>query len=224
MKEIKLKGLLITGAIAIFITVAAQYLLNRFYNIMLLEKLVPFIQKWEGGLSRDPSDRASAYPAPWTYQGKTGWHTNKGITYETFEGNAQRLGYEPTADNFFSMPDELWLKILKGAFMKAFPLDKISHLPRIQAVIITWAWGSGVYGAEVRLANFQRDHMGIVSNNITPKQIIENFRKQINPINEVEWFEKLCDRRLSDFKKMPTWNTHGTGWTRRLNDFRNTFA
>src|SRR5690606_10527030 len=106
-------------------------------------------------------DTASSYPAPWSYKGQTGWHTNKGITYQTFVSNASRLGYEATAENFFKMPDEIWLKILKGVYMKAFPLDRISHLPRIQAVIITWAWGSGPAGAERYLANFQRQVMGI---------------------------------------------------------------
>lgn len=203
---------------------AIQFLLNQVIqsNAMLL-KLVPFIQKWEGGLSRDPNDTASSQPAPWTYQGKTGWHTNKGITYATFKGNASRLGYAPTAENFFQMPDDLWLKILRGGYMSAFPLDQINHLPRIQAVIITWAWGSGVGGAESRLAKFQREVMGVNDSNITKAEIVANFKKKINPMNEREWFNKLCDRRAEDYSKIPTCSTHCRGWNNRLREFRQLF-
>lgn len=220
----QMQGLIIIFLVAVSFIVIVQYLLNKYLNIMLISKLKPFITKWEGGLSRDPNDTASSYPAPWEYQGKTGWHTNKGITYKTFVGNAKRIGYAASKENFFNMPDELWLKILKEAYVKAFPIEKIAHLPRVQAVIITWAWGSGVSGAETRLARFQREEMGIKDANITPEEIVKNFRNKITPVNELEWFNKLCDRRLSDFQKMPTWNAHGRGWTRRLTDFKNTFA
>lgn len=210
-------------AVTIIVVFIGQYLLNRLFNAMLLAKLVPFIYKWEDGLSRDTKDTASANPAPWAHKGQTGWHTNKGVTYTAFVSNASKLGYAPTAENFFNMPDAIWLKILKEVYMKAFPIERIAHLPRIQAVIITWAWGSGSAGAETRLANFQREVMGIVDSNITPAEIVDNFKKRINPVNEREWFNKLCDRRLADFKKMSSWSEHGTGWTRRLNDFRQTF-
>ncbi len=219
-----MQGLAITLAVAVCVIVTAQYLLNKFLNIMLISKLKPFIEKWEGGLSRDPNDTAGSNPAPWSYNGLTGWHTNKGITYSTFVGNASRLGYAATKENFFNMPDALWLKILKGAYVNAFPIEKIAHLPKIQAVIITWSWGSGTGGAERYLANFQREEMGIQDSNITPAEIVDNFKRKINPLNESIWFEKLCDRRLADYKNMKTWSAHGNGWTNRLNDFKKTFA
>jgi len=215
---------LVISVTALIVVFVGQYALNKFLNTMLVSKLVPFIQKWEGGLSRDPKDTASANPAPWSYKGQTGWHTNKGVTYSTFKSIAPKVGYAVTAENFFSMPDALWYKILENGFMKAFPLSKISHLPRIQAVIISWAWGSGPGGAERYLANFQRQVMGIQDSNITPTEIVENFKKRINPLNEKEWFLKLCDRRAQDFSKMATYSVHGKGWINRLNDFRKTFA
>lgn len=220
MKNIDVKTVAIVLAISIAVVFVGQYLMNKFLNVMLLSKLVPFMKKWEGGLSRDPNDTASSYPAPWEYKGVTGWHTNKGITYKTFVSNASKLGYAQTKENFINMPDDIWLKILKGSYMASFPLNKISHLPRIQAVIISWSWGSGVAGAESRLANFQREEMGIKDSNITKEEIVNNFLLRVTPLNELEWFNKLCDRRLADFQKMATWNVHGKGWTRRLNEFR----
>lgn len=221
-KKITIIILLIVGAISWFLIF--NKLIKKMTGSTLLQKLVPFIQKWEGGLSRDPHDRASAYPAPWVYNGKSGWHTNKGITFSTFQSNAHKLGYKVSPENFFLMPDALWLKILKNGFMMSYPLHKIDHLPRIQAVIITWAWGSGLYGSERRLANFQREVMGIKDSNITKAEIVEIFNRKITPFNEKMWFEKLCDRRLEDFKRMGTWGAHGRGWTRRLNDFKQTFG
>ncbi len=219
-----MQGIIIIFIVAVASIVLVQYLLNKYLNIMLISKLSPFIAKWEGGLSRDSSDTASSHPAPWEYNGKTGWHTNKGITYQTFSGNAKRLGYVASKENFFNMPDEIWLKILKEVYVKAFPIEKIAHLPRIQAVIITWAWGSGTSGAETRLARFQREEMGIQDANITPEEIVKNFRNKITPVNELEWFNKLCDRRKTDFQKMSTCSAHCKGWLRRLDDFRQTFA
>ncbi len=205
-------------------TIVWDRVIKKITGYTMLQRLASFIKKWEGGLSRDPNDSASRTPAPWSYRGKTGWHTNKGVTYATFKRYAPSLGYEVTPENFFSMPDPLWLGILKKGFMKSWPLHKIDHLPRIQAVIITWAWGSGNSGAESRLARFQREEMGIKDSNITKAEIVDNFKKRVNILNEKYWFHKLCDRRLQDFKKMRSWPVHGRGWTRRLNDFRKTFG
>lgn len=190
----------------------------------MIKRLIPFVEHWEGGLSRKLSDTASRFPAPWKYKGLYGWHTNKGITYGTFVSLAPKIGYKPNAKNFFEMPENIWLAILKEGYMKAYPLDRISHLPRIQAVIITWAWGSGSGGSEWRLANFQREVMGIVDSNITKTEIVENFRKRINRMTELKWFHKLCDRREEDFRKMSTFPANGKGWLRRLADFRKTFG
>ena len=223
MKENLIKPVLIIFIVTLLILIIVFTTLNALGLNPMLLKLVPFIQKFEGGLSRDPNDTASSKPAPWSHNGLTGWHTNKGITYETFLSNASRLGYAPTKENFFKMPNSIWLKVLRGGFMSAYPLEKINHLPRIQAVIITWAWGSGLGGSESRLARFQREEMGIVDSNITKGEIIANFAKHINKANEREWFNKLCDRRAEDFSKMRTFSVHGKGWLRRLSEFRKLF-
>lgn len=224
MNEKTIKSLLIVVIATVVFWLVLQTATNKILSTMMLSKLVPFMKKKEGGLSRDPKDTASRYPAPWSYNGKTGYHTNKGITYETFKSNAARFGYAPTKDNFFKMPDSIWGKILRGVYMGSYPLEDINHLPRVQAVIITWAWGSGVGGAEKRLANFQRDEMEIEDSNITRTEIVENFNKHITPLNEKEWFNKLCDRRAEDFSKMRTFPTHGRGWLNRLEEFRKLFA
>ncbi len=223
MKNSTIKAILIILICVTILLVVANFIIRKMSNDYLLKKLVPFLLEQEGGLSNDPDDNASAHPAPWTYEGETGWHTNKGITYQTFVSNAHKVGYKPTAENFFTMPDYIWLGILKKSYMGAFPLDEISHLPKIQAVIITWAWGSGPGGAEGYLANFQRKNFGIQDKDITPSEIVRNFKIHVNPLNEEKWFQKLCDQRAIDFSKMKDYPKYKNGWISRLNKFRKLF-
>lgn len=224
MKDKTIRYALIIVICTVVLFFIVNYTFKRILGNAMLLKLVPFIQKFEGGLSRDPRDNASVSPAPWSHDGQTGWHTNKGVTYATFKSLASRAGYEPTKENFFNMPDEIWMKILKVGYMKAFPLDQIPMLPRIQAVMISWAWGSGAGGAERELAKFQRKYFGIKDSNITPSEIVANFKKHVNPLNEAQWFAKLCDEREAFFRSHSDFPTFGKGWLRRLNEFRKLFA
>ena len=76
-----------------------------------LSLAIPYIQKWEGGLSRATTDTASKNPSPYEHNGKTGWHTNKGITWGTFTDLALKLGIAISPFNFLQMPDFIWRKI-----------------------------------------------------------------------------------------------------------------
>jgi len=219
----KVQKWVVIGAFTLVVGLIVANKVKMKKQASLLEKLIPFVEQWEGGLSRKTSDTASSHPAPWVYNGESGWHTNKGVTYSTFVSLASQIGYAITPENFFNMSNDLWIKILKVGFMAPYPLERINHLPRIQAVIITWAWGSGLSGSERRLANFQREEMGIKDSNITKAEIVENFRNMITRSTELMWFYKLCARRASDFKKMSTYAFNGRGWLRRLSDFKRTF-
>lgn len=189
----------------------------------MIQKLVPFIQEQEGGLSRDKDDNASNNPCPYLYKGVGGYHTNKGVTWTTFTSLAGKLGYQPSARNFFTMPFKIWFDILKQGYMKPYNLDKIKNLPRIQAVIITWAWGSGVSGSNKYLANFQRSKFGISDTNITPSEVVENFKKHVTTLNEKNIFNALCDQRAYDFSRMADFPKYKNGWLGRLKKFKELF-
>lgn len=208
--------------VRLLIYIMIIYFINKiigslFGSNKLANRLKPFIKKWEGGLSKDPSDTAAAYPSPWG-----GYHTNMGVTYSTFVSLSSELGYEVNKDNFINMPDSIWLKIMKK-YMGAYPIEEINHLPSIQAVIFTWTWGSGAAGSEKHLANFQRNYFGIQDSNITKQEIVLNFKERVNIFNEAIVFNALCDDRERQFKSFSTWNVHGKGWLNRLNDFRKLF-
>jgi lysozyme family protein len=195
------------------------YFLKKTGKTDLAKKLAPFMQKWEGGLSSDVDDNASANPSPWNDSSGIPYHTNKGVTYGAFVGLASKAGYSPTKANFFDMPNHIWMSILQHGYMKPFPLHEIEHLPMIQACIITWAWGSGTGGAERHLASWQREEYGIVDNDITPTEIVQHFKRKVNSTNQKKWFLKLCDERLQDFQAMGDYWKYGKGWRNRLNDF-----
>lgn len=219
MNQKTIKNLLIILIATVVFVWVSILIYARMTKELFITKIAAYIQRMEGGLGRGLADNASSYPAPWTYQGKTGWHTNKGVTFRTFEANAKKLGYEVTPNNFFEMPDVIWWKIFKNQFLNQWQLDEIDHLPRIKAVIITWAWNSGNGGTERLLANFQREKMGIVDSNITKAEIIQNFKKKVTPANEIEWFDKLCERRKEDYSKMSDFVTYGRGWYNAVDKF-----
>lgn len=105
------------------------------------------LMKHEGGLSNDPGDSAAAHPCPATHAGQTGWHTNKGITWTTFQGSAATLGYdENDYDLFFEMPLSLVKRIFKSKYWDKVHGDEY-HSQAVANIFTQWAWGSGVGGA-----------------------------------------------------------------------------
>jgi lysozyme family protein len=81
-----------------------------------------YIKRWEGGLSKDPKDKASAFPVP----DGSGHHTNKGVTWATFTGLASEVGYKATPQLFYNMPDNIWLAIYKIGYWNPVQGDKIN--------------------------------------------------------------------------------------------------
>lgn len=184
-------------------------------------KIIPHILQWEGGLSRNPADSASKDPAPCEYKGIKGYHTNKGVTYTTFRSLAKPLGYEPSCENFFLMPDEIFLKIFKTGYWNGFKLDDYKS-QKIANLIVSWAWASGAYGAYRQLKKFFEKHYntkltGTYNENINT--IRDLFNKETLK-NENEIYQNL----VSDYKffyyslNQPTFIK---GWINRVNDLVN---
>ena len=207
---------LITLAI---VGVIGFYAYKKMKSMNYLALLKKHTLKWEGVHATDITDSAASNPSPWG-----GIHTSHGVTWTTFNSLSNTIGYAVTKDNFLNMPDKIWTDILMIGFAGQYPLSKISNIPLIQIPIITWTWGSGgsgsvtSFGSERRLAQFQRAYFGINDSNITKSEIVDNFKKKVNKFNEKKVFLALCDWRFQDFRRMNTWNSHGKGWTNRLND------
>ncbi len=170
----------------------------------------PFIQQWEGGLSRDTADDASARPAPWPYKGLTGWHTNKGVTYATFAGSAPKLGYQVTADNFFSMPGAIWDKIFKVQYWDPWSLDKMNS-QAIADFIANAAWGSGLGGSFNSIAGYLKSK-GITVN--TRLEAVQALNK-LALLNETQIFTELIDWRNAFYRSLSDFPKFGNGWLNR---------
>lgn len=169
-----------------------------------------FIQSWEGGLSRATTDKASANPAPWEYNGQTGWHTNKGITYTAFASMAPKLGYDITPANFFLMPDDIWDKIYKTGYWDVWGLDRMKS-QAVADLIADFAWGSGAAGSLRSIKTYLT----------TKGKTIYTFNEAVKAINELtllheeETFRELINWRANFFKSLNQ-PANIDGWLNRL--------
>jgi len=106
------------------------------------DHIVNFTLSKEGGLSNDPDDNAASYPSPYYFQGSNKWHTNKGITYKTFETAAKNGGFNNNFNNFIVMPRAIWYKIAKKEYWDKLNLDDLKS-QSIANLLFSWFWGSG---------------------------------------------------------------------------------
>lgn len=115
---------------------------------------IPFIQKWEAGLSRAKTDRAASNPSPFTITAKdtnqrgwpsvtaADWHTNKGVTWGTFSSLAPKLGYIASRENWVNMPQNIWGLIFKREYWDKVQGDNLKS-QGIANLLADWYWGSG---------------------------------------------------------------------------------
>lgn len=182
-------------------------------------KIMPFFLAKEGGLSRSVLDTASSNPCPYQNPktGLTGYHTNKGVTWTTFQNSADSIGYDKNDYNlFFEMPENIWGSIYKSKYWDPYYLDQMKS--QIFAnIIVSWAWGSGLAGAEKQLANFLRTKKGVVDSNITKPEILQHFNNLVN--DEVNTANELYDWRERFFNSLNQ-PTFLKGWLNRLEDFK----
>ena len=178
-----------------------------------LNKAIPYIRKAEGGLSRATTDTASKNPAPFTYNGKTGWHTNKGVTWTTFSSLAPTLAYTASADNFFKMPDAIWEKIYRNGYWNPMQADKIKS-DAIAIAIVDYAWAFGVGGAQSRLKVWVKSTFGTDAKTMT--DVVNAINKQSS---EAETFNKLIIHRKAAFAalKQPV---NERGWFARMDELK----
>ena len=140
-----------------------------------------YLKEAEGGLTKNQSD--SAYKAALKIQSfpKDGFHTNMGITFETFVNNAKELKYDPSYSNFLKMPVDVWMKIYTQKYLN--PVKNITGSKLLTTTLSNWAWGSGVKGAKDSFARF------LVANGVTD---IKDLEKKMS---EKDIFLKMCEWR-----------------------------
>ena len=183
----------------------------------IIEKYVKFTKKWEGGLSIDKNDSASSYPCPTAYKGKTGYHTNAGITYKTW---VSFFGTDNDA-RFYLMNAADWFKIFKTGDWDGVRGDAYNS-QNIAVFVTGMAWGSGVRQA-VKSLQVSINHCGKhcdVDGLIGVKTI-----GLANSIEPKVLFDALTAERERFFYAIGVGKNAKflTGWLNRLNDYRHTF-
>ena len=179
-----------------------------------IKKFIKHIEAWEGGLSSSKSDNAYKYGvAP-----GTSYHTNKGVTWNTYANFCKEYGRKATTKEFIEMPYDVWYKIFKYQFYDYWnfkELEKINF--KLCCFIVEISWQSSPYGAERFFAQYLRSR-GYKDSDITPKEIPNYFIDRI--LDGKFSMNSLIDYRKEYIKGFKTYAKHGRGWNNRLEAFR----
>jgi lysozyme family protein len=166
-----------------------------------VNKLAPFIKKWEGGFVFDKDD-----------QGK---QTNMGVTIATFKQYRKEMGKpEPTVDDLKRLGEVEWKNILEKYFWLPWKADNIKSQP-IANLLVDWGWGSGPITA---IKKFQQKM------NLTVDGVVgEKTLAKINDgYDEITLFNAIWTMRKDFLLDICTTNTVNykflKGWLNRLYD------
>ena len=173
------------------------------------KNIIPFIQQQEGGLSKAITDTASAHPVP----DGSGYHTNKGITWQTWSG-VFGTGAD-SIQRFYNMSEEDWETIYKKYYWDSIMGDQINS-QRIADTLVNWVWGSGQYSP---VSNLQKI-LGISADGAFGNQTLQAVNAADEPTlynqlqsTSVNWFTALGNNQIYAANK--------TGWLNRLSSLAN---
>ncbi len=180
--------------------------------------LIVFLKKWEGGATGDPRDTSAAKnPSPCGNDPKYNapYHTNKGITWATYSSTV--LG--ANCQEFMAMPDAVWGMIWKKYYWDKVGGDQIRN-QAVANAYSTWAWGSGVSGANDLMRKMLKQKYGYKDEQVFTLQqriaILNTLSEDDMPL----LFDNLYQTRKAFFESLPNFSVYGNGWMRRLNEWR----
>lgn len=164
-----------------------------------INKLIPFILKYEGGFSNDPTDSGGA--------------TNKGVTLKTFRRFcAQMKRPEATIKELKNISDSDWHAILKIYYWDRWKADLIQN-QSLANLLVDWLWTSGIAGIKrpQRLLGVSPDGkvgpltLAALNSHPTPRRLFALISQ-----SRREYIDEICRRRPANarFRK---------GWLNRLN-------
>jgi lysozyme family protein len=170
----------------------------------------------EGGLSKSPLDTTAARnPVP----DGSGNHTNKGVTWAAFSMLGPKLGYKATPQLFYSMPQEVWLKIYKVGFWDQIKGDQIKS-QAIADMVVDIAFHSGV-GRAGQLTQRALNRLGqkpplpesTKFGSVTLAAVNKQSRTKSG---ETALLAMITKVRMEFLQSLSTWESFKNGWTKRV--------
>lgn len=163
-----------------------------------VNKLVPFILKWEGGFVNDPDDLGGA--------------TNMGVTLATYMQYCRKKGYPvPTVDRLKRMSEREWAEILKTMYWDRWKADQIIN-QSVANILVDWVWASGIHGIKRPQKILGVDVDGIVGVQTIAAVNARDGKDLFYAIksDRVNFIDEICKARPANekFRK---------GWLNRIN-------
>jgi len=189
--------------------------------------ILSHVAKFEGGLSADPRDSASRNSSDYlmpsgTFKGLP-VHTNKGVTFSTWQNYANYKGFPARSQDFINMTKDQWVDIAKSLYWNTIKGDAISS-QGVAEILFEAVWGGGsknLIRAMQRELNSKgykgANGLGLsVDGAMGPNTLyaLNNYTK--DPTREIDMVQLLTRKRLDYLKSLSSWKTFGKGWTNRV--------
>lgn len=168
-----------------------------------INKLAPFIHRWEGGFVNDPVDQGGA--------------TNMGVTIGTW----RQVGYDKDGDGDIDVDDlklltwnDVMSRVLKPHYWDRWRADEIRS-QSLANILVDWVWASGTHGIKI-----PQQILGVKADGIVgPKTIAA-----LNARAPRELFAQIKQARLNFVdnivRKKPSQKRFINGWKYRINEIK----
>lgn len=180
-------------------------------NIMArIEKFIPFLLKWEAGVTPSKGETAEQLFQRARKKGTAddpddlGGLTVCGVTNATYQhyysGSVRHITYQQ------------WLSILKCGFWDRWQADSIND-QRVAELLVDWVWASGTYGIKI-----PQRVLGLKADGIVGKQTLA----AVNAHNASSLFSQMKRERIAYIDRIchsrPQNKKYRQGWLNRIND------
>lgn len=164
-----------------------------------VEKLVPFILKWEGGFVNDPDDLGGA--------------TNRGVTLATYTQYCRKKGYPvPTVERLKNLSEREWTEIMKTMYWDRWKADQIVN-QSVANILVDWVWASGIHGIKrpQKILGVAVD--GIVGSRTLAAVNAKDAKELFYSIkaDRIRFIDEICKARPANEK-------FRRGWMNRINN------
>lgn len=171
---------------------------SRVRFVAKIEKLAPFILKWEGGFVDDPFDKGGA--------------TNKGITIGTFTAYRKSIGRTASVEELKNISDTEWAAIFKTLYWDRWRAGEINN-QSVADILVDWVWASGAWGIKI-----PQRVLGVVQDgSVGPVTLAA-----VNAADAYRFFEQLKAERIryvdGIIARDPSQKRYEKGWKNRIND------